>query len=107
MNRLRAVRNEVQIETVHIERSDRSAEHSDIHQHLVKGLVGGELVLVHLSTPETFPVQTHVPVAKVIAHEVLDQTPCGCDVIILISRHNLLLQGIEQRDDPTVDLRPL
>ena len=44
MNRLRAVRNEVQIETVHIERSDRSAEHSDIHQHLVKGLVGGEIV---------------------------------------------------------------
>ena len=107
MNRLRAVRNEIQIETVHIERSYRGSEHSDIHKHLVKGLVGGELVLVHLASPETLPVQTHVPVAKVIAHEVLDQTPCCGDIIILISRHHLLLQCVEQRDDPTVNLRPL
>ena len=71
----------------------------------MESLIGRELVDVHLAAPETLPVETDVPVGNIVADEILNQAARGGDVIVLIGGHDLLLQCVEQRDDPPVDLR--
>ena len=69
----------------------------------MESLIGRELVDVHLAAPETLPVETDVPVGNIVADEILNQAARGGDVIVLIGGHDLLLQCVEQRDDPPVD----
>ena len=98
---------EVQIELLHEERRDRGREDGDIRQNLVEGLVGGEFVGVHPAAPEALPVEPDVPIGNVVADEILDQASRRGDVVVFVGRPDVLDQGIEQRNDPAVDLRSL
>ncbi len=42
-----------------------------------------------------------------VAHEILDQTACRGDVIVLVGGHDVVHQRVEQGNDPSVKLRPL
>ena len=105
MYRLLPVRNQVKIKLVHIERRDRSREYRNVFQYLVKCLICSEFVLIVRTAPETLPVQTHVPVADMVAHEVLNHTAGRSHIVILVSGLHVLYQCIEQGDDPPVDFR--
>ena len=65
MNGFLPVRNKVEIEPVHKERGYRGGEYGNVPEHLVQCLVSGELVGVHLSAPETFAVEAHIPVGEI------------------------------------------
>ena len=69
----------------------------------MEGLIGGQFVIIHLSTPETFPVKTDIPVAQVVTDEILDHPAGQGDVVVLISCLDLFLEGVEQGDDPSVN----
>ena len=97
----------VKIEAVHKERRDRSCKLCHCHENLIEGLVGRELVCIHSTAPESLSSESHIPVAEMVAYEILDQTSCRSDIIILVCSHNILHKGVEQRDHPSVDLRTL
>ena len=100
-------RHKVKIKPLHIERGYRSGQEGDVLKHFIQRLVCCELVMVHFPAPESLPVQAHIPVAEMVAHKILDKTPgCG-DVIILICIPDTLDKRIQQRNDPSVNLRPL
>ena len=98
--------NKVEIESVHIERSYWGSQDCDVLKDLIEGLVSAELILIHASAPETLTSETDVPVAEIVAHELLDETAGESDVIIFVCSLHVLDQGVHQRDDPAVDLRP-
>ena len=100
------VEHQVGPEIVHIERSDRGGEQRDVLQHLVEGLVGGELVRCKTGAPETLLVEPDVPVGEIVSDEILDQAARQGDVVILIGGNDSLDQGIEPADDPLVELGP-
>ena len=90
---------EIQIELVHEERSDRGGEDGDVHEHVIQRLEG-----ILVAVPETGAVQADVPVGDVVAHEGLDETAGGLDVVILIGGLDLPDERVQLGSDPAVDL---
>ncbi len=65
------------------------------------------LVGVHLAAPEAFAIETDIPVAQVILHEVGDSTSCLGGLICLIISSNLLNKRVQTAQNPFVDFRIL
>ena len=107
MNGFLPVRNKVEIEPVHEERRDRGGEYGNVPEHLVQCLVSGELVPVGAAAPETLPVQADIPVADVVADEILDQPAGKGHIIVLVGCPDVLDEGVHERDDPPVDFRAI
>ena len=71
----------------------------------MKCLICGELVFGHLTTPETFAVQTNVPVAEVVVYKCIYGT-CGFSGFIIIkSLFHIFYKCVEKRENPAVDFR--
>ncbi len=77
------------------------------HQAGVEGLICSQFVGRHPSTPETLAVEAHIPVGEIVADKFTDFTGTFCKVIIVQSGLHILNQGVEQRENPTVDFRTL
>ena len=86
---------QVVIQLVCIEWSEWSQELSHCHQTGIESLVSTQLILAHLLTPETFTVQTNVPVREVIVDECIDETACTGWVVASQLSVNALDEGIE------------
>ena len=97
--------NQVHIQAVGIERSNRSHQFRHRFQTSVQSLVSRQFVLRHRASPETFPVQAHIPVAQVIVYKVCNQTSCLCRFVIIEASIYIFYQRIEQRQNPAVDFR--
>ena len=54
------------------ERCYRSHQFADSQQALIKSLIGSQLVGVHFSAPETFAVETYIPVRQIVDDEIAD-----------------------------------
>ena len=73
----------------------------------MQGLIGRQLVCVKSSSPETFAVETHIPVGEVVVYEVVDEA-CRAGRLIIVKRFgDILHEGIEQGENPAVDFRTL
>ena len=95
---------EIEIEPVHIEGSYRSTEHCNHFQHFVKCLICSEFVLAHTAAPETLAVQPDVPVADIVANELLQKASSCGKVVVLIAGADILDESVHQGDYPPVDL---
>ena len=67
---------EVFIHLVGKEGCKRCQQFGHGHQALVQRLIGGQLVVVHLLAPETFLIQTNIPVRQVFIHKGVDESAC-------------------------------
>ena len=65
---------EVLIELVHEERRNRRSDLGDGHHTGIERLVSGNLVLAVFAFPEAAATETHIPVAEVSIHKVLNLT---------------------------------
>ena len=65
---------QISVQTVCVERSDGRCQLCYRAQTGIQGLVGRNFILTVISAPETFPAQSHVPVAEVVYHKVLDES---------------------------------
>ena len=95
---------QVAIETIGIERRIRRHQLGYGLQTGVQRLIRCLLVGIHLAAPETFAVQTYVPVAQVILYEVRDSTTGFGWFIRLIRLRHLLYERVEFGENPAVDL---
>ena len=86
---------QVVIQLVCIEWSEWSQELSHCHQTGIESLVSTQLILAHLLTPETFTVQTNVPVREVIVYESVDETASTGWIVASQLSVNALDEGIE------------
>ena len=96
---------EIPVETVCIERCVRRHE---LRYGLKTGVEGGVcslFVCVHLTSPETLAVQTHIPVREVVLHEIRDSTSGFGGFVCFVRFCDLLDEGVELREDPSVDFR--
>ena len=85
----------VVIQLVCIEWSKWCQELSHCHQAAIESLVSTQLILAHLLTPETFTVQTNVPVREVIVDECIDETTSTGWIVASQLSVNALDEGIE------------
>ena len=99
--------NQIHVQTVCIERSNRCHQLSYRFQASVQGLVSRQLISWHGTTPETFTVQAHVPVTQVIVYKVCNQTASLCRFVIGKASIHILNQWIQQWKNPTVNFRTL
>ena len=95
---------EVVIELIGKERRKRSQHLAYGHKAGVERLVSAELVLAHLLTPETFTVQTYVPVAEVVIDEGIDEAASTGRVIAIELCLYTFDERVQAREDPTVNL---
>ena len=65
---------QVLVQLICIERSKRSEQLGNGLQTEIECLVSAQLIRTHLFAPETFTVQTNIPVTEVVVHERIDQT---------------------------------
>ena len=72
-----------------------------------QGLIGRQLVLSHLATPETLLGQAHKPVADIVHHEGLDETSGTCGFVILVALLHIANEGVQRTQDPAVHLGTL
>ena len=70
----------------------------------IKGLICRLFVGIHIATPETFAVETHVPVREVVLHKIRDSTSGFGRFIRLVRLGNLFDKRVEFGKDPFVDL---
>ena len=70
-------------------------------------MICGDFVGIHLSAPETFTVQTYIPVRQIFADEILNGASRRRRVVVVECRRNVADQSVEQRDNPTVDFGTL
>ena len=98
---------QVAIETIGIERCDGRHQLGHCLQTGVERLISRQLIGCHATAPETSAIEPHVPVAQVVVDEVrYGATRAGRIVRIQITVH-VLDKRVEQRQDPTIDLRAL
>ena len=95
---------QVLIQLVGIERSEGSQQTGNGHQTGVECVVGRALVVAHILTPETFAVQTNIPVRQVIVDKGIDESACTGRVEVLQLGSHLLNEGVQRRENPTVNL---
>ena len=99
--------NQVHIQTVGIERSNRCHQFGYGLQASVECLISRQLIGRHGTAPETFTVQTHVPVTQVIVYKVGNQTSGLGRFVIRKASIHVLDQRVQQRQNPAVDFRTL
>ena len=98
---------QVMIEFVGIERGKRSQQFRHRHQAGIKRLISRKLVFAHLCAPETFTVQTHIPVAQIVVDKGVYQSTGTCGVKVFQFALNTLYQRVGFGNYPTVNLRTL
>ncbi len=98
---------QVSIEHVGIERSNGSHQLCHHLQAGEQGLIGGELVGVHVSSPETLLRQTHEPVGHVVHHKSLNQPSGARWLIRLIAFRHVPHERVQFRENPAVHLAAL
>ena len=104
MNRV-LLTTQILIQLVGIERSKRSQQLSYRHQASIERIVSRTLVVAHFLTPETFAVQTDIPVREVVIDEGVNQSACSCGIIAVQFSRYLLNESIQRAEYPAVDLR--
>ena len=72
-----------------------------------QGLIGRQLVLSHLATPETLLGQAHKPVADIIHNEGLDETSGTCGFVVLVALLHVADEGVQRTEYPTIHLGTL
>ena len=99
--------NQVTVELVSIE--GRNGRHQTSHrdQAAVEGLVGGELIRSHLTSPEAAAREAHIPVTELLGDEVPNRTSGTCGLVVLEVAVYLDDEAIQRREDPAVDLGTL
>ena len=100
-------RNQVRIESVGVERSQRRHQTGHGLQACIQTLVCTQFVLRHTVAPETLAVQAYIPVRKVIDDEIFYQATGFGQVIVLITFVHGFHQGVEIGDDPAIYLGSL
>jgi hypothetical protein len=95
---------QIEIEPVGIEGSYGCHQLRHCNQTVVEGLVGRHLLLGHLTSPEPFTVQADIPVTEVVVYKIVDCPSSLGRLVVGIVLVNLLDQGVEERQDPPVDL---
>ena len=95
---------EVAVEAVGIEWCVRRHELCHSLQACVQCVVCCLLVGIHLATPETLAVQSNIPVAQVVLHEVRDSATRFRWLVCLVCGGHLFDEGVEARENPFVDL---
>ena len=98
---------QILIQTIGIERSDRSHKACYGLKTGIECLVCRQLVGAHIRAPETLAAETNEPVAHVVDNELLNETTGLCWLIVVEACVHVLHKSIEFRDDPTVKLRTL
>ena len=97
----------VAIQHIRVERSKWSHEKSHSTQTSVKCLVSGKFIFGHFAAPETLAVKSHIPIREVIAYKLPYGTSGACGFIIIKRFSHILHEGVEQRQNPTVNLRSI
>src|SRR5262245_23866406 len=98
-------RRQIPVDDFGHERRDRGEEFGQRHQHGVKRLVRGQLVLALLALPETPPIATDVPIAEAVVDELLRVQAKRTDIEDLELTAGGLNQKLKIRQDPAVDVR--
>ena len=93
------------IEFVGIEWSKRSQEFRHRHQAGIKRLISRKLVFTHLCAPETFTVQTHIPITQIVVDKGIYQSAGTRGVKVFQFVLNTLYQRVGFGNYPTVNLR--
>ena len=97
--------NQVRIQHVGIERSNGRHQLGYSFQAGIECLECRKLVLRHTATPETFAVQTNVPVGEIVVHKLRNETSCFRGLVFIVAGIHVLHQRIQYRENPTVYLR--
>ena len=97
--------NQVCVQPVGIERSYRRHQFSHCLKTYIQCLVCRQFILCKFTTPETFTIQTNVPIGQIIIHKVGNQTSSLCRLIFIITGIYLFYQRVQHRQNPTVDFR--
>ena len=102
-------RNSIKVEEqlVAIEWSNGCHELGNCLKTGIERLVGCQLVVIHLTAPETLAVQTNIPVGKVVAYKGLDETSGNRRLIVVKVALDSFDEGVERRKYPSVNLRTL
>jgi len=103
MNRLQ-LSAQVAVKFVGIKRSEGCQQLGDSHQTGIKRVVSSYLVIAHLLAPEPFAVQSDVPVAEIVVHEIVDEAAGTCRIIAVELGSHSLDQRVETRKNPAIDL---
>ena len=71
---------------------------------LVQGLVSCLLVCLHVSSPESLPSKSHIPIGKLVYGEVLDGTSCLGGIVAVHGSFYFQNQGLQLGKDPLIEL---
>ena len=58
--------------------------------------------MAHIRPPETFAIETHIPIAQIIVHKTINQTACFRRVISIQFARNIRNQRFCFRNNPAV-----
>ena len=94
---------EVAIELIGKEWRNRRNEESYGFKASVECLICRQFVGSHFSCPEALAVESHIPVAEIVADEVGDCAGSLCRLIVFKLAIDFSDERIEQRDNPAVD----
>ena len=98
---------QVTIETIGIEGCDGGHQLGHRLQTGVERLISRQLIGCHAATPETSTIEPHVPVAQVVVDEVRYGAACAGRIVRIQIAVHVLDERVEQRQDPTINLRAL
>ena len=98
---------QVAIETIGIEGCDGRHQLGHRLQAGVERLISRQLVGCHAAAPETSAIEPHVPVTQVVVDEVCYGTACAGRIVRIQITVHVLDERVEQRQDPTINLRAL
>ena len=76
---------QIRIQTIGIERRNRRHQLRNCFKASIQCLISRQFILSKFTAPETFTVQTNIPVRQIVIDKVRDQTSCLSRFIFIIA----------------------